>query len=50
LSSNPARADPPRGPGPERPYGQAAERPYGRRPERPARPALVLGDWHAWWA
>ena len=44
LSSNPAQAEPPRGPaterpydrGPERPYGPGPQRPYGPGPERPA--------------
>ena len=46
LSSNPAQAEPPRGPGPKRPYGPgperpdgpAAEGPHGPGPERPYGP------------
>jgi len=38
LSSNPAQAEPPRGPGRERPYGPGPERPYGLGRERPHGP------------
>ena len=38
LSSNPAQAEPPRGPGPEHPYGPGPEHPYGPGPERPYDP------------
>jgi len=38
LSSNPAQAEPPRGPGPERPYSPGPERPYSPGPERPYSP------------
>ena len=37
LSSNPAQAEPPRGPTTERPYGPGPERPYAPGPERLAR-------------
>jgi len=40
LSSNPAQAEPPPGPGPERPYGPGPERPYGPAAERPYGPAV----------
>ncbi|MGD0935759.1 MAG: hypothetical protein ABR922_14455, partial [Streptosporangiaceae bacterium] len=38
MSSNPAQAEPPRGPGRERPYGPGPERPYGLGRERPHGP------------
>ena len=38
MSSNPAQAEPPRGPGPERPYSPGPERPYSPGPERPYSP------------